>query len=212
MAALTNFHKIYADAFLQKLDEYPRCYTHERASPCLVSEADSRASEPQQWQWVKREPSANFDNIAHAMEIELHSDVNDFYGHFYAGTLQFDSPWGEGELIQPWNEDDFFLLQQNVLGHLMMKKQLKQPATWFIGLIGDNEEMLTVNNADGSVWKEVAGNEPHEKLADSLAAFIGQLHGRVAPPMLHQDVAPMVTEHPGIIASMKRMWRNLLGR
>lgn len=212
LAALTNFQKSYAQAFLDRLGELPRCYPHGRPSPCLAEGADEHSEEALHWQWVERKEPANFDNLAHAMEFGLHPDINDFYGHGYAGPLQFDSPWGDGELIQPWSEDDFMLLQQNVLGHLMMKKQLKQEQTWFIGLIGDEEEMLTVNNDDGSVWREVAGNVPHERLADSLAEFIDKLRPRVAPPTLFVEPQPVAADHPGIFASMKRMWRNLIGR
>ena len=212
LAALTKFHKSYAQAFLDRLGEQPRCYAHGRPSPCLVDGQDLDNDEPVLWQWASREAAANFDNLSHAMEFELHGDINDFYGNGFAGPLQFDSPWGEGELIQPWNEDDFVLLQQNLLGHLMMKKQLKQGQTWFVGLIGDDEEMLTINNDDGSVWREVAGNVPHERLADNLAEFIAKLSPRVAPPSVFVEPQPMIADHPGIFASMKRMWRNLVGR
>ncbi|QYJ76469.1 SecY-interacting protein [Shewanella sp. FJAT-52076] len=212
LAALTKFHEIYKVAFVERLGELPRCFTHGRPSPCLADDALSVSDEPQPWQMVSRQEVAVFDNVSHAMDIELHRDINDFYGHVFAGPLQFDSPWGEGELIQIWNEDDFVLLQQNILGHLMMKKQLKQPQTWFVGLIGDVDEMVSVNNADGSVWREVAGQEPHEQLAESLEAFLLQLTPRVAPPQRHQESAVTVNSHPGIFASLKRMWQNLTGR
>ncbi len=197
---------------MDRLGELPRCYAHQRPSPCLIEAEHEHSDEAVPWQCVSRELAADFDNVAHAMSFSLHPDINDFYGHGFAGPLQFDSPWGEGELIQPWNDEDFVLLQQNILGHLMMKKQLKQPQTWFIGLIGDQEEMLTVNNDDGSVWREVAGNEPHERLADSLADFIAALNPRVAPPQRFEEQDPMVTDHPGIVTSLKRMWHNLFGR
>ncbi|MCL2916979.1 SecY-interacting protein [Shewanella litorisediminis] len=212
LAALTKFHEIYKAAFVERLGELPRCFTHGRMSPCLADGAIADSEAPQPWQMVPRHEAAVFDNVSHAMGIELHSDINGFYGHLFAGPLQFDSPWGEGELIQIWNEEDFVLLQQNILGHLMMKKQLKQPQTWFIGLIGDVDEMISVNNADGSVWREVAGQEPHEQLADSLEAFLQQLNPRVAPPQRHEEYAVAATPHPGIFASLKRMWHNLTGR
>ena len=61
-----------------------------------------------------------------------------------------------------------------MIGHLMMKKKLKQQPTWFIGVLGDGDEMLTVDNETGSVWIEIPGDKPKQKLADSLAEFINR--------------------------------------
>ncbi len=130
-----------------------------------------------------------------------------FMVSFFCATF-FDSKWGEGELLQVWNQQDFESLQQNVIGHLMMKKKLKQAPTWFVGVLGDGEQMITVDNEDGSVWIEIPGDRPKDKLADSLAEFIDALTPRVTPP-----VEPIVEEyvaHPGIWQRMKMMWNDLI--
>jgi len=205
---LTNFHRLYLQAFSNCLDSLPQVFPLG-ASSCIVGEFSADA--PAYWQPVACEPPMDFGNIATALELDLHPDINAFYGHFYAGGLMFDSPWGSGELLQVWSEQDLGLLQQNLIGHLMMKQKLQQPATWFVGVLDDGDWMLTVNNGDGSVWREFPGALPDVQLAANLAEFIDQLRPRVAPPMQHSDAELPAIEHPGIFSSFKRMWQHLTG-
>ncbi|QSX31054.1 SecY-interacting protein [Shewanella cyperi] len=208
LAALTKFHQLYLQAFSNCLDSLPQTFPNGD-SVCIVGEQVSH--KPVYWQPVACEPPMHFDNIAAALELNLHPDIAAFYGHFFAGALMFDSPWGSGELLQVWNQQDLELLQQNLIGHLLMKKQLKQAPTWFIGVFDEGDSMLTVNNDDGSVWREIPGNEPCEQLALSLSEFLGVIKPRVAPPQEHHDYQDVSLEHPGIFASIKRMWHNLTG-
>ena len=49
------------------------------------------------------------------------------------------------ELLQAWNEDDFDLLQQNITGHVLMKRKLKQASQRvFIGLTDQDDLLVTV--------------------------------------------------------------------
>lgn len=179
---------------------------------CIQGEFDESSDEAVSWLPVKREPVGSFANVEHALELKLWSDINYFYGEYFAAPVLFDSPWGTGELLQVWNEADFDALQQNIIGHLMMKQKLKQPPTWFIGLLDEGDKMLTVDNADGSVWVEIPGELPSTQLAPSLAAFIEALSPRIAPPVKHEELPMPALEHPGIFASFKRMWHNLIGK
>lgn len=208
--ALDKFVRQYYQSYLQRLDEPPRFYAQNQPSECVIKPATEEALV--YWQPVLRSENGSFSNVESALELQLHSDIAEFYGRYYSGCLLFESKWGEGELIQPWNADDFDLLQQNIIGHLMMKRKLKQPLTWFIGVLGDGDIMLTVNNQTGVVAKEVPGEEQSEVLADSLEAFLEQLTVKVAPPNLPAEEVVAAVEHPGIFASFKRMWRNLTGR
>ena len=212
LPALDIFLNDYQQAYLDTLGEHPRYYAQQQASECIVGDVDVETEEALQWKSVVRVDTGRFDNVEHALELSLHDDINAFYGSHFAASLMFDSQWGTGELLQAWSQSDFEHLQQNVIGHLMMKKKLKQDPTWFIGVFDDEDKMITVNNSDGSVWVEIAGQAQSVKLADSLNSFISEISPRVTPPVkLVEEVIPAY-DHPGIWQRMKIMWRNLLGK
>ncbi len=217
LPALDNFLNRYHQAYLDKLGESPRYYPRGENSDCIEGDYADRIDFDDNdellvfWQPVTRSEPGCFDNVQSALEIELQVDINHFYGAHFSAPLLFNSPWGEGELLQAWNLTDFENLQQNIIGHLMMKKKLKQPSTWFIGVLGAGDKMLTVDNSDGSVWIEIPGEEQSEKLADSLNDLIVQLTPRVAPPELYIEEPMPELDHPGILNRIKVMWRNLRG-
>ncbi|MBR9727377.1 SecY-interacting protein [Shewanella intestini] len=209
-SAFDIFIDLYLKTYQTSLSELPRYYPLGEASPCVeaqVAELDNVVY----WQPHKRQSAGNFDNVATALEVTLHPDIDAFFGRYYAAPLNFISPWGDGELLQAWNQQDYEYLQQNMIGHLMMKKKLKQPATWFIGVLGEGDQMLTVNNEDGSVWIEIPGEVPTQQLAPSLAEFIEQLQVLVKPPVEPVEEVDEVVSHPGIWHRLKVMWGNLMG-
>ncbi|MCE9685123.1 SecY-interacting protein [Shewanella sp. AS16] len=212
LPALDDFLQNYLQAYRERLDEYPRYYPLGEASVCIRGDFEPEANVAVFWAPVRRDVPGRFDNVAGALGLTLWPDINDFYGYFFAASLLFDSPWGEGELLQPWNDKDFDYLQQNIIGHLMMKQKLKQAPTWFVGVLNEGDKMLTVDNADGSVWLEIPGEAPSERLAPSLEAFIGQLSARVAPPSLHQEPEMPALAHPGIGQRLQAMWQHLFGK
>ena len=210
--ALEDFINKYHQQHLEKLNEAPRHYPEGEDSACVIGEYKGDVDQYVNWKSVVKEQAENFDNVERALEIELHSDINDFYGKLFSGPIYFNSEFGSGELIQAWNQDNFELLQQNIIGHLMMKKKLKQAATWFIGTIDESDKMLTVANDDGSVWIEVPGEQPSTKLADSIEDFLAKLTVKPTLPEAPQTQEEAIVEHPGIINSLKRMWNNLTSR
>lgn len=205
--ALSQWLAQYQQRYQQTLHECPRYYSH--GEPSLCRQQDE--SEPVQWCHVARSESGSFDNVRQALGIELHSDIEAFYGSHWAGSLHFDAAWGVGELLQVWNEDDFIRLQQNLIGHLMMKRKLKQAPSWFIGVTETGDEMICVKDEDGSVWLEQPGKEPSTLLAPSISAFLQQIQPRVAPAVEHVEEDMSAVSHPGIFASLRRMWHNLFG-
>ena len=216
LPALDKFFALYHQSYTEKLGELPRYYPQGEHSDCIVGEYQEGEDESQPvsvtWQAVARQVTGTFDNIDHALEMTLHGDINHLYGRYFSAPLMFNSQWGDGELLQVWNEKDFEYLQQNLIGHLMMKQKLKQPATWFIGILGDGDQMLVVNNDDGSVWIEIPGEQPEVKLAESLNEFISGLTPRVCPPSLVVEESLPHTDHPGIWQRFKIMWQNLMGK
>ena len=210
--ALEDFINKYHQQYQETYDEAPRYYPAGESSACIIGDYHGDEEQFVHWKPMLRESSASFDNVERALDIKLHSDINEFYGTLFSAPIHFDSEFGSGELIQPWNKDNFELLQQNIIGHLMMKKKLKQPATWFIGTVDDSDKMLTVSNDDGSVWIEVPGEEQSQQLAESIESLFTTLTVKPTIPEAPQPYVETVAEHPGIINSLKRMWKNLTSR
>ncbi|MBE8167324.1 MAG: SecY-interacting protein [Shewanella sp.] len=212
LSALENFINKYHVSYSESSDKFPSFYPLGEASDCIVGDYDENTENVVHWKATQRSSIGTFDNIEKALELSLCSDIEQYFGHYYSGPMTFDSQWGAGELLQPWNQDDFERLQKNIIGHLMMKKKLKQPPTWFVGVMDDADKMITVNNENGSVWLETAGEQQSAQLADSLSEFLERLNPKVMPatkPQLDDNVS---IEHPGIISNLKRMWANLFSR
>ncbi|EWH11928.1 SecY interacting protein Syd [Catenovulum agarivorans DS-2] len=148
-------------------------YDCEWTSPCVnkVDEAQGLCS----WQPIQREQSVNLDNINQALSLELHPDVVAFYCSFFAPTLDAEFAGNQLNLIQAWNAQDFTILQENIIGHLLMKQKLKQAPTVFIAATDDDQYIISVDNQTGAVMLEMVGRNPQRQLADSLASFILQL-------------------------------------
>ncbi len=49
---------------------------------------------------------------------------------------------------------DFERLQQNLIGHILMKQKLKQAITLFFAVTDEDDIILSVNNNTGEVWAE----------------------------------------------------------
>jgi SecY interacting protein Syd len=209
-SALEIFINKYLKAYEESLSELPRYYPLGEDSACIQGNYDKDSDQVVYFSPFKRKSSSDFNNVEQALEITLHPDINQFYGEYFSAPLMFASPWGEGELLQAWNQQDFEYLQQNMIGHLMMKQKLKQQPTWFIGVLGDGDEMLTVDNETGSVWIEIPGDKPKQKLADSLAEFINEISPRIAPPVKPAVDDDVQWQHPGIWQRIKLMWQYLL--
>ncbi|MCL1124359.1 SecY-interacting protein [Shewanella surugensis] len=212
LPALTNFFNAYHQAYQEQLNECPRFFAKGEHSDCILDEVNLTQDEPVQWVSVIRDEAGNFDNLNQALKISLHTDIDALYGHYFSGPLMFDSSWGQGEILQVWNQNDFECLQQNIIGHLMMKKKLKQPLTWFIGVFDENDTMITVNNDDGSVWIEKPGEVQSTCLADSLNDFISQLTPRVSPAKTYHELEEAMegaADHPGIWQRFKSMYQHL---
>ncbi|ATC95227.1 SecY-interacting protein [Pseudoalteromonas tunicata] len=125
-----------------------------------------------QWQHVERTEQGDLTQLADALELTFHPSINAFYGAFYSNNVPVTSHFGQFELLQAWNEDDFERLQQNITGHILMKRKLKQPPTIFIGLTEEEDLLLTLDCTSGDVCLEYVGKKPHKVLTHDLAEFL----------------------------------------
>lgn len=127
------------------------------------------------WRPCRQVPVQQFGNVERALEMQIHQDIKTYYTSFWSGNLPAVAKQGHCELLQVWNEEDFSILQENLIGHVLMKRRLRQATTLFIGLTDEEDFILSVNNESGEVMLEQVGQEPAMVLAKNLAEFIDHL-------------------------------------
>ena len=146
-------------------------------SPCLVDPDNVAKDHWVKWQPISRQndPSANLQHLGTALEVKIPEIIEHFYCAYYADHLAVNLDGRVMTLLQVWNEEDFVRLQENIIGHVLMKRRLKQPDTIFIGVTDDDEELISIIPSSGEVVFEYVGRTPHQIVANSLQEFIGYL-------------------------------------
>ena len=124
---------------------------------------------------ITKDDELSFDNIESALDLVLHNDIKTYFTALYSESLDAICDEGELTLLFAWNKNDFERLQENLIGHILMKQKLKQQETIFFAVTDEEDMIISVDNASGEVWVEQVGCKPHKKLSDSLALFISQL-------------------------------------
>ncbi|MFC3032199.1 SecY-interacting protein [Pseudoalteromonas fenneropenaei] len=139
-------------------------------SPCEQGEPD--AEQMIAWQAVARTPAAQLDELASALELQFPAELSAYYGSYFGPNIATTWQSQPIELLQAWSLDDYVRLQENITGHILMKRRLKQPATVFIGLTAEDDLLISVDVATGSVGLERVGKPQHHQLAESLSVFL----------------------------------------
>ena len=127
------------------------------------------------WQPTRREVAGSLANIAIGLEVELHPDLYAYYDHWFAGPLLFLFKGLRLELTQPWNEQDYLRLQENLIGHALMLRQLRLPLTFFIAATRSEQHIISLDNASGEVLYETLGKRERRVLAPTLTQFLQRL-------------------------------------
>lgn len=156
-----------------QISAYPDvAYDADWLSPCQIGEV---VDERIQWQPLLREQQGDFSGIEHALGLELHASIKAFYGDYFSAGLQMDYQQNPIELVQAWNEQDFELLLENIIGHLLMQRRLKKQTTVFIATTDDEMKVVSINNDSGEVVLEQLGKGIELVLANSLDEFLAKL-------------------------------------
>jgi SecY interacting protein Syd len=168
---LTQAHKNYAQTYLSKHGTLP-CIYYDKAWPSICEVGEPLADGRIQWQAQPFTQADNLHALADALECRFPEQLSVFYSQFYAGNIVAQFEGHEVELLQPWNSDDYNRLQQNITGHVLMKRKLKQADTVFIGLTEQEDLLITVKLNSGEVCLEYVGKEPHYVLASSIEELL----------------------------------------
>lgn len=163
----------YVEAFEAKYQHLP--VTESDTDWPSACEIDAFGEGTITWQPSKINEALSFDNIEQALELSLHKDIKAFFTCFYSESVDFSCEEGNLSLLFPWSEKDFSRLQENIIGHLLMKQKLKQQETVFFALTDEDDLILSVINDTGEVWVERVGKAPHKKVANSLSEFLATL-------------------------------------
>ncbi|GHE85242.1 SecY-interacting protein [Thalassotalea profundi] len=183
-SSLCLFSQQYVAAYQKQFNHLPLTEVDEQwPSPCIVNSFDEQLNE---WQPQVIANPLSFTNVEQALGVELHEDICQYFTTLFSESMPANCEHGELSLLFAWSEDDFVRLQENIIGHILMKQKLKQKITVFFAVTDDDNFLLSVDNNDGSVWVERIGCEPHKKLADSLNEFIKSLTPFIYIEELHK--------------------------
>ncbi|MRI34799.1 SecY-interacting protein [Endozoicomonas sp. OPT23] len=169
--ALEHFNHEFVSAWQMKHGSLPSVeHDSDWPSPCEQKEVSD--SEFVSWKPVESLKALDFSNIESALSVNIHPDIQSYYTSFFSANLPAQTSDGQLELLFAWSPEDFERLQENILGHIWMKRKLKQPETVFFAVTDNDDVNLVIINETGEVWAEKVGKKPHRKIADSLVVFL----------------------------------------
>ncbi len=179
---LLNFSKDYSQQHIEQFGHLPTIEHDEQwLSPCELGPHDTSQH---YWQPIEvdseqlvdnKEDMLSFTNVESALNLELHPDIKTYFTTIFSGDIEALCEEGELSLLFAWNKEDFERLQENLIGHILMKQKLKQAETIFFAVTDEEDMIISLDNNSGEVWVERVGCKPHKKLSDSLIDFINQL-------------------------------------
>lgn len=167
---LDNF--INATLSLSEEKHQPLVIEYDSDWPSACYQSSAKDGEIVNWKPVRQSKSNGFGNVESALDMSLDPQFCAFFCRYYSDNLLASAPQGSCELLQVWNDEDFERLQQNIIGHVLMKRRLKQQPTLFFALTDEEDTILSVLNNTGEVVVERVGKPAGEVIAPSLASFI----------------------------------------
>lgn len=137
-------------------------------SPCAIEERGDCVL----WQPQPFSLPPSLEAVERALDIQLQPSITAFYTSQFAGDMQARYAQRKLTLLQVWSEEDFLRLQENLIGHLVMKRRLKLPPTLFIATTDCEEEIISLSNLSGEVILEQPGRKNVEFLAQNIEIFL----------------------------------------
>ncbi len=184
---MPTVNEALGDFISRSLQSTPKGYFQREADPqwCSACEFET-VDHLSHWRPAAMSSPVNFAGLANAVEAPIHKDIQNYYGSYWSGSLQAKSMEGPLSLIQLWNEEDFERLIENLVGHLFMKNQSKQPFTVFFATTEENSELfLSIDNKTGKVLLEEPGKPPLREVESDIASFLTRLEPDLAPPQIY---------------------------
>ncbi|PKH19984.1 SecY-interacting protein [Enterobacterales bacterium CwR94] len=170
--ALKTFTEKYVQHWQQALGHLPASEAVLGVpSPCVVETLETEV----RWQPQPFTLAKNLDGIERALDLRVREEVVDFYTTQFAGDMQAEINGQRIELLQVWSEEDFTRIQENLIGHLLMKRRLKHSPSLFLATTASELDIVSICNLTGEVYLEQLGMKKRDLLADSLKSFLEKL-------------------------------------
>ena len=170
--ALRDFTQRYCQQWQQQHGHLPASEAlYGVPSPCVVE----NRGECVLWQPQPFSAERHLAAVERALELELQPAVVKYYTTQYAGDMQAIFEQQAITLLQVWSEADFVRIQENLIGHLVMKRRLKQTPTLFIATTFSDAEVVSVCNLTGEVLCETLGTPRRETFAPDIRTFLNKL-------------------------------------
>ncbi|MFS2225426.1 SecY-interacting protein [Pantoea sp. B65] len=167
--ALQDFTARYCALWQQQCGHLPASEAlYGVASPCVAETVAGVIY----WQPQPFSLARNLDAVERALDLRIQPAAVDFYTTQFAGDMTAQFAGRELSLVQVWSEADFVRVQENLIGHLVMKRRLKHSPTLFIATTASELEVISLCNLTGEVILEQLGTKKREMLAPSLAEFL----------------------------------------
>ncbi|QNU42802.1 SecY-interacting protein [Mixta calida] len=140
-------------------------------SPCVVESRNDVVL----WQPRPFDAEPHLAAVERALDLQLQPAAVGYYTTQYAGDMQAMFDRQSITLLQVWSEDDFVRVQENLIGHLVMKRRLKQTPTLFIATTDSDLDVVSLCNLSGEVVLEKLGTPQRKVLAPDIQAFLNIL-------------------------------------
>ncbi|MEM6052534.1 SecY-interacting protein [Erwinia sp. P7711] len=170
--ALTDFTRKYCDDWIRECGHPPASAELLGVpSPCVQQTNE----EDLFWLPQPFTLAQNLEAVERAVELRIQPSVVAWYSSQFAGDMSVTFGELSCTLLQTWSEEDFLRVQENLIGHLVMKRRLKQSPTLFIATTSSELEVISVCNLSGEVVLEQLGTKQRTLLAPDLEQFITEL-------------------------------------
>ncbi|MBP2168083.1 SecY interacting protein Syd [Erwinia toletana] len=167
--ALQDFTARYCALWQQECGHLPASEAlYGIASPCVAETLSGVIY----WQPQPFTLAKNLAAVERALDLRLQPAVIDFYTTQFAADMSARIGGRELSLVQVWSEEDFVRVQENLIGHLVMKRRLKHSPTLFIATTESELEVVSLCNISGEVILEQLGTQKRDVLASSLPEFL----------------------------------------
>lgn len=177
---ILRFSQSFVENYQETLNHLPLVAVDEQwPSPCIKEKFND---DFMTWLPIEVKQKLSFENIERALDLSLHPTIKTYFSVIFSDSIPASCSEGYLQLLFAWSEADFERLQENLIGHVLMKQKLKQEITLFFAVTDDENIILSVNNSSGEVWAERVGCKAHKKIANSLNEFIDELQ-----PDIYQD-------------------------
>lgn len=170
--ALADFTRNYCDRWVNECGHPPASSElYGIPSPCVQQTVGDEV-------WWLPQPftlAKNLENVERALDLRIQPSIIAWYTSQFAGDMKTLVNGQPCTLLQIWSEDDFERMQENLIGHLVMKRRLKHSPTFFIATTPSELEIISVCNLSGEVILEKLGTKKQTVLAATLEQFLVSL-------------------------------------